>query len=334
MTNLLPAQALVMPMAQGLISNANLDNTTLNFMLSAMPAGVGFTRASSATDFATTGLLTTEGVNVPRFDTHPTTLQPRGLLVESSRTNLLLNSATLSTQSISVTAVPHVLSFYGTGSVTLSGAATGTLNGTGAFPNRAVLTFTPSAGSLTLTVTGTVEFAQCGPGTFPTSYIPTTTAAATRASDYPRVAELNTLNFNPNEGTLLIEFEKNFVPQAAVFPCAAGFFGTGVSMQIYNAPNTTTLNLQVSGGIDTPLPGSFSLSAPNKVAFAYQNANFAACLNGGALLTNTVAALPSGFTRLDIGTQLGGSNQFNGWIRRLEYSPVRLNNARLQTLTQ
>lgn len=77
-------------------------------------------------------------------------------------TNLLLNAGTssgLSTQSVAVTAVEHTLSFFGTGTVTLSGASTaGPLVGTGA-NDRVSLVFTPAAGSLTLTVSGSVTFA-------------------------------------------------------------------------------------------------------------------------------------------------------------------------------
>ena len=76
------------------------------------------------------------------------------------RRNLLLNTDTLATQSVTVTAVEHVLSFTGTGTITLSGVSTaGPLVGTGA-DNRVSLTFTPTAGSLTLTVSGSVTFAQ------------------------------------------------------------------------------------------------------------------------------------------------------------------------------
>ena len=71
------------------------------------------------------------------------------------RRNLLTSTATLATQSKTVTAVSHTLYIKGTGSVTLSGAATGTLSGTGA-SDRVSLVFTPTAGSLTLTVSGTV----------------------------------------------------------------------------------------------------------------------------------------------------------------------------------
>lgn len=78
--------------------------------------------------------------------------------------NLLLNTETLATQSRTVTAVRHTLSFTGTGSITLSGASTaGPLVGTGV-NDRVSLTFTPTAGSLTLTVSGSVTKGQLNLG--------------------------------------------------------------------------------------------------------------------------------------------------------------------------
>jgi len=74
--------------------------------------------------------------------------------------NLLAGTDALATQTVAVTAVEHVLSFWGTGTVTLSGTSTaGPLVGTGA-NDRVSLTFTPTAGNLTLTVSGTVTNAQ------------------------------------------------------------------------------------------------------------------------------------------------------------------------------
>lgn len=77
----------------------------------------------------------------------------------SARKNVLLATETLATQSVTAIAAQYTLSFTGTGSVTLSGAATGTLTGTGA-DNRVSLTVTPTAGTLTLTVSGSVTKAQ------------------------------------------------------------------------------------------------------------------------------------------------------------------------------
>lgn len=95
--------------------------------------------------------------------------------------NLLLNSATLSTQSVTTTsASPYILSFKGTGTVTLSGTSTaGPLVGTGA-SDRVSLKFSPTAGTLTLTVSGTVTEAQLEAVTYetePRAYNATTGSA-------------------------------------------------------------------------------------------------------------------------------------------------------------
>ena len=79
--------------------------------------------------------------------------------VLSARKNILMATETLATQSVTALAAQYTLSFTGTGSVTLSGTATGTLTGTGV-NDRVSLTVTPTAGTLTLTVSGSVTKAQ------------------------------------------------------------------------------------------------------------------------------------------------------------------------------
>lgn len=89
--------------------------------------------------------------------------------VLSARKNVLLATETLATQSVTSVAAQYTLSFTGTGSVTLSGTATGTLTGTGT-DNRVSLAVTPTAGTLTLTVSGSVTKAQLELGAVAGSY--------------------------------------------------------------------------------------------------------------------------------------------------------------------
>lgn len=95
--------------------------------------------------------------------------------------NLLLNSATLATQNITTVAASYTLTFYGTGTVTLSGTSTaGPLVGTGA-SDRVSLTFPATAGTLTVTVSGSVTTARLQRGSISRSaddtYLVTTSAA-------------------------------------------------------------------------------------------------------------------------------------------------------------
>jgi len=104
-------------------------------------------------------------------------------LVRRGMLNLLLNSATPATQSVTCIAAPYTLALYGTGNVVLSGTGAGTLTGTGA-SDLVVLNFTPTAGSVTFTKAGTVSSFGLFKGTWTAAQIlaeggiPTTTATA------------------------------------------------------------------------------------------------------------------------------------------------------------
>lgn len=124
---------------------------------------------------------TTDRLNVPRLNYDSVGGCP-SLLLEPQRMNRLLNSAVVVTQTIATTGLACTVSFYGTGTIVFSGTYVGTLVGTGV-NNRVTLTFTPTTGSLVLTVTGSVTKGQLETGSYATSYIPTTTAATTRNAD-------------------------------------------------------------------------------------------------------------------------------------------------------
>ena len=98
------------------------------------------------------------GCIVTFSQTTPTTMFGADGLLTYGPNNQLTNSATLSTETKTVAPNNMILSFYGTGSVTASGVASFTLNGTGA-GTQVYHAFTPTAGSLTLTVSGSVTSA-------------------------------------------------------------------------------------------------------------------------------------------------------------------------------
>jgi hypothetical protein len=140
------------------IVSAVTGNTTLEFSADASFAGT----IDNVTVKELTGNHAQQDITASR----PTLAR----VPANGRRNILVGTATLATQTRVVTAAEHTLSFQGTGTVTLTGASTaGPLVGTGA-TDTVSLTFTPTAGNLTLTVSGSVTLAQLELGAVRTGY--------------------------------------------------------------------------------------------------------------------------------------------------------------------
>ena len=291
---------------------------------------VTFTRASSGTYVGSDGLIKTATTNEARFDHNPTTGESLGLLVEEARTNLLLNSATLSTQSVTVAAAANTLSFYGTGTVTLTGVSTaGPLVGTGA-NNRVSLTFTPTVGVLVVTVSGSVTNAQLEAGAFATSYIPTTSATVTRAADVASITGTNFSSwYNQSEGTV---FSDSNIIASQVQTQTVWQLGGGTILTSLRQPQGTSNQFRaLIGGTFTASPGTGGLlsAGTSKAGVAYlgttgrlQVASSGVDSTGSSLDAN----------KLDIGSLNPGSS-LNGTIKRITYWPVRLANTTIQSIT-
>ena len=297
---------------------------------------ITFSRSTTGTYVDSNGIIQTAAIDAPRFDHDPTTGESLGLLIEESRTNLLLNSETLVTQSVTVTAIAHTLSFYGNGTVTLSGTHSATVVGTGGYPTRTTLTFTPTAGSLTVTVSGTVQYAQLEAGAFPTSYIPTSGSTVPRAAD---VASITGSNFsrwyNQSEGTVSLSANHK----------GSSYFNNAIFVKFNN--NSTDNQIKVFSVATDPYlyitdsasaqayidGGSVTVGTPNKYAAGFALNNFALSVNGSTAVTDISGTNPSGITQLTIGSKLSGVGQPNGHISRLTYYPYRLPDATLQEIT-
>lgn len=193
----------------------------------------------------------------------------------SARVNLLVATATLSTQNVTTQATSYTLRFAGTGNITLSGTATGSYSaGTHAI--------TCTAGTLTLTVSGTVTTADLRPANagallpayqevvnantydsngFPSylrfdgvddsMYTPASInfsgtdkmsvfAGVRKLSDavYPVIAEL-AFDYSANNGSFALFASGNSTPRYGFY--LRGSANTGYEPQTYEAPLTNVL---------------------------------------------------------------------------------------------
>lgn len=167
-------------------------------------------RGTTATRVNSLGLVENVAVNEPRLN-YDTVGGCPAILIEPQRMNRLLNSEIVVTQTISTTGVACTVSFYGTGTIIFSGTFIGTLVGTGV-NNRVTLTFTPTTGSLLLTVTGSVTKGQLETGNFATSYIPTLGSAQTRNADALTRANIFTNNLITSAGGTWFIHLRNNIP--------------------------------------------------------------------------------------------------------------------------
>jgi hypothetical protein len=175
--------------------------------------------------------------------------------------------------------------------------------------------------------------AQVEAGSFPTSYIPTTGAAATRAAD---VASISGSNFSSwyrqDEGTVFAEAS----PKSG-----AAFLGfndgtTSNRIRLAHTGTTAASAVNVTGGalqfsINSGA-ASFPVNTQGKAALAMKASDFALVGNTSSVVTST-GLMPSA-NQATIGASIGQATAaLNGPIARLTYWPARLPNDTLQTIT-
>ena len=201
-----------------------------------------------------------------------------------------------------------------------------------------------TANSGTYTADGVSGFqytlCQAETGSFPTSVIPTTTTALTRAAD---VASVNTLSpwYNSVGGTLYGESLRYALPAASTFPSIAEF-DNGTTNRIGNystlvgGTNEYRAFVVDAGVAQADIGGVASRVTTGTVAkqaFAFAANDFALSVNGSSVFTDTAGTVPATVNRMSIGSSYIAANFNNGWIRRVVFYPRRLSNAELVSIT-
>ncbi|HAJ90194.1 MAG TPA: hypothetical protein DCM27_04155, partial [Rhodospirillaceae bacterium] len=407
--------SLGMDFTNGTAGRYTLNGTVYNDISSFLTASGGsFTRSSIGTYFDSTGILQTAPINTPRFDYDPVTHQPKGILIEESRTNLLKSSdnllsywspnlsatvtyddviapdGTMTADTISATAsgagkyqsIPITSGTTYTNSLFLkfvSGSSssirfgsdsnattikinpqtmniisnsanviTSNINSVGggwyrlawswSTPNTVTsfILYNDTASPIAFAVWGM----QTEQGSFPTSYIPTTTTAITRAADTLTIPTASWIT--QGRGVL---FSRAISPplSSSKFPGAVaiddGTINNALQHFIWDGQDDKTGNvIFLSGNTIYDQRGATMLSGgifTQATAYAPHNApdNMNASVNGTLLVPNMTTTVPT-FNTMRVGARRGGGDPLNACIQQIRYYPLRISDAQLQILTQ
>lgn len=178
----------------------------------------------------------------------------------------------------------------------------------------------------------TVQMPQFETGAFPTSYIPTTSAALTRNADVAVMTGTNFSDwFNTSEGAAVvqvlpstisgtrpaIEFDDNTANQAITLR------GVAADPQLF----------VVNGGATqaTLDAGTITANAVYKLGGAWKSSSFAASVNGGGSVSQLSGTYPT-VTQARLGSD--GTNYLNGCLQNLRYWPQRITNAETQAFSK
>lgn len=290
---------------------------------------LGLTRVGDTGTFVNeAGIVTPSLANTPRIDW--STGFPR-LLLEPQSTNLLANREVMANESIVVTATAHTLSFYGVGSVTLSGAATATLNGTGV-NSRVTLTFTPTAGTLIITVSGSCTKGQIEALPYATSYIYSLLGStATRGQDFCNKSGIGSL-IGPTEGTLFVDFvwqgRSPIATDSTIASLGLQSFGDSyITIASFN--DFIYARIAIGTAVQFTLNG-FAMSPGQRIkaALAYKQNDVCFAINGNIVGTNNSSGVPS-LSQLFLNNFFPNSKR----IDQLKIDSIRFSNTELQKIT-
>jgi hypothetical protein len=179
--------------------------------------------------------------------------------------------------------------------------------------------------------------AQLEAGAFPTSYIPTVASQVTRSGDACNiVAPMFAPWYNQSEGTFVIYADTGAATSLILRQSLVASDGTASNyIRAYTYDGRWASSVVTGGATQADLYASGNtavVNVPAKYAVAVQANNFAGCLNGGTVTTDTSGTMPT-VSQIFLGQFAPAGNVLNGHIRSIKYFPFRASNNQLQALT-
>jgi len=181
-----------------------------------------------------------------------------------------------------------------------------------------------------------VDYTQGEVGPVATSPIPTTTASATRNADVCTVSGVSGY-IGQTEGTIYAEVDiRNLTNADSVRIVSLTTTTNSNNFIEITKRSSTQLRCDArlnSGSTITFLTVSGFVLGVNKIAFAYQDGNYAMAING-AVTTSAQAGMTSSLNTIILGAAASNIAQFNDRIRAAAIYTTRLSNDQLANLTR
>ena len=205
--------------------------------------------------------------------------------------------------------------------------------------NENVRIFTSDGVGINYTGDGTsgiyIWGAQLEVGSFQTSYIPTTSATATRASEVTEITGTNFSDFhNPREFTLYAKYTLGADASSLGIVYLIGATGADIASVRYSSGSAAQAELSTNGvSLVNIVPTGYSNPGVYSRAFAVSGSSANQAINGvlpSVGVTGTFA-MPT-LIKMQIGTD-NSANQINGHIAKVAYYPKCLIDEQLQALT-
>jgi hypothetical protein len=171
---------------------------------------------------------------------------------------------------------------------------------------------------------------QMEQGSYPTSYIPTTSAAVTRNADVISKTGISDL-IGQTEGTMFFDLKSVANNEFKRLSINGGSYVNSIFFDFDNSNNLYAKVFNSGSAVVTLLASGVNIANRNKIAFAYKNNDFSFYVNGLQVGSQTSGAVPSGLDRLDF--SLAGSELFQGTINSGAIFKTRLSNEKLAELT-